>query len=776
MRIKMSISRKMIFYILSTSILIYCGAVGYIGYYARMAATSEIKEVTNSIAMQYAYKIKASLDGDVDVAKTLSHVGENYKSIPYKQFLKVFLDAQHTLMINHLDYLSVATSWEIRYIDSTWNKTYGRKLSGYYREGAEIKYMYKELNLDGDVIGSNYHNLKLSGQSSMFDPEFYSYTGKKEDEQISTNISIPIMVNNNFIGLAGIDIDMKKFKDLIAEIKPFEGSYSFLLSNTGCIVAHPNSQITGQFFDKSFPELNAKHFVLDQVRVGKQFSFDYLDKKTGKSFYFAYAPILFNELKTPWSVSIVVPGSVINAHGNKAFLIASIVGVIGMILLGLVIYLISKNITRPLLKTTYVLQQLAQGKIDHSQKLEVKTKDELGQMAESVNTLMEGLDRTALFAREIGEGNLNANYDLLSSDDTIGNSLLEMRKSLVKAADEERKRKEEDEKQKWITSGINQMGEILRQNTNDLRKLSSEIMIHLIDYLNATLGAIYILNDHESDRIFYEMTAAIAYGRNRTTGKEILPGEGMVGRCAYEKASIYMTDVPKEYIRITSGLGTANPTNLLLVPLKLNDNVLGVIEIATFKKLELHMIEFVERIAESIASTVSSVKINEKTAFLLRQSQEQADMLSQQEEEMRQNMEEMHATQEETSKREAEMKAVIDSIYDISLVAEFDMEGTIININDNFLEFFGATRDQMLGKKQGSFSAQKDNDMDYYEFWSDLKDGNTRKKIQQITTNYGDRKWISEIYAPIPDVHGVPHKVINIAVDITDSMNSKNNL
>ena len=135
MRIKMSISRKMIIYILSTSILIYCGAVGYIGYYARKAATSEIREVTNSIAMQYAYKIKASLDGDVDVAKTLSHVGESYKSIPYKQFLKVFLDAQHTLMINHPDYLSVATSWEIRFTDSTWNKTYGRILSGYYREG-----------------------------------------------------------------------------------------------------------------------------------------------------------------------------------------------------------------------------------------------------------------------------------------------------------------------------------------------------------------------------------------------------------------------------------------------------------------------------------------------------------------------------------------------------------------------------------------------------------------------------------------------------------------
>ena len=91
------------------------------------------------------------------------------------------------------------------------------------------------------------------------------------------------------------------------------------------------------------------------------------------------------------------------------------------------------------------------------------------------------------------------------------------------------------------------------------------------------------------------------------------------------------------------------PRALLIVPLIYNDVIYGLVEIASFNEYPPHVIEFIERIGESIAATISSSKSQIQTALLLEQSQQQAEEMSSQEEEMRQNMEELRATQEQSA-------------------------------------------------------------------------------------------------------------------------------
>jgi len=240
---------------------------------------------------------------------------------------------------------------------------------------------------------------------------------------------------------------------------------------------------------------------------------------------------------------------------------------------------------------------------------------------------------------------------------TLGNSLLVMRQNLQRAANEDNQRKIEDEQRNWAAQGVAKFSELMRHNHDDMETFSYLIISELVNYLDATVGALFLINDNSSNRTFLELMAAYAYNKKRFVQEEIEIGEGLVGRCLQENETIYMTDIPDDYIQITSGLGGIKPTSLLLVPLKINDLTQGVIEIASFKEISKHRIEFVERIGESIASTVSTVKITEQTSLLLEQSRDQSEELAAQEETMRLNIEQLTSQNEALLNQQKEIEA-----------------------------------------------------------------------------------------------------------------------
>ncbi|MCQ2973754.1 MAG: GAF domain-containing protein [Bacteroidales bacterium] len=352
-------------------------------------------------------------------------------------------------------------------------------------------------------------------------------------------------------------------------------------------------------------------------------------------------------------------------HNIKTFIIFLFIAISLSIILS---FIISNMIVKPLEKLMKYASRLSEGELPEF--TEEIYNDEIGETANSISQLTVGLQKTSEFAHAIGQGDFSSNYQPLSDKDVLGNSLLNMRKSLQQAKEEEIKRQREDVQRNWTTEGLALFAEILRHHTENVVELSDDIIVNLVKYLKANQGGIFIYQDIDPENVYLELLSAYAYNRKKYFKRKINIGEGLVGAAAEEKYTIYLTDIPDDYIEIESGTGSANPKSLLIVPLKIEEEVLGVIELASFNELKDYEIELVEKIAESIASTLSTARINTRTAELLEQSNSQTKVMKDQEEEMRQTIEEMRATQEDSLRREEEFYNELKEIEAINKTLE----------------------------------------------------------------------------------------------------------
>lgn len=443
--------------------------------------------------------------------------------------------------------------------------------------------------------------------------------------------------------------------------------------------------------------------------------------------------------------------------GNVTLILGGIFIGLGM----LSAFLLMRSITGPVNFLKNVVVKLGRGELVEEKRKKFSN-DEIGEMAVAMDKLVSGLKATTQFAENIGNGNYQSDFKPLSEHDVLGNALLDMRSNLAKVA-------EDDKKRNWATEGMAKFGEILRTNNSDLAKLADEIIGNLVKYLNANQGAIYIMDEEDamSDEPTMSMKACYAWNKKKYLNQKIHRGEGLAGQAWQEGDTVYLTEVPQDYIRIVSGLGDSNPTAIVIVPLKVNDQIFGVVELASFGEFKDFEIEFVQKIAESIASTISSVKINARTQRLLEESQEMTEQMRAQEEEMRQNMEELQATQEEMQRSQAETESMMLAINNSMSVADYDVDGRISKINNNYLDMLGYSQKDVLGEHFRIFATKEDkNSEEFKQFWKDLAAGQSKKGVFNRMTRSGQVIKVHANFSPVTNRAGDVVKIMEVAYEI----------
>ncbi|MBN2480150.1 MAG: GAF domain-containing protein [Bacteroidales bacterium] len=314
----------------------------------------------------------------------------------------------------------------------------------------------------------------------------------------------------------------------------------------------------------------------------------------------------------------------------------------------------SSSIFRPVSRLKSALDNLKDGKT--WEEIDTATRDELGQTSEAFNTLSRRLNEMLFFVSELGKENYDVKMESRDKDDQISKVLENLKGNLAKKQSEEVKRKNDEEIRNWSTHGITLFNDALRQDNDNVEKLSLNVVRNLIEYLKANQGGIFLLEGEEKGEQKLNLIAAIAFDKQKFMKKTIDIGEGLVGTCVLEKQTTLLNKVPDDYIEITSGLGGARPDSLLIVPLKKDDIVYGVIELASFNPFKPHEVKFIEKVAENIADTIINVRLNLQNVQLLERFRQQEEEMKAQDEELRQNIEELQATHEQMERMKAEEK------------------------------------------------------------------------------------------------------------------------
>ncbi|MDD2563336.1 MAG: PAS domain S-box protein [Salinivirgaceae bacterium] len=390
-------------------------------------------------------------------------------------------------------------------------------------------------------------------------------------------------------------------------------------------------------------------------------------------------------------------------------------------------------------------------------------------LTEQIQTFNQRNANLQAFSEEILKGNTDAAFDITTLTDNLGKTLIELRDEIKNDKLSEEIRKKEDFERNWVAEGLARFGEIMRRNNDNIEALSFEIISNICKYVGSVQGGFYILENDDRHDVHFELTAHFAYDRQKYNNKRIEWNEGLIGRSAFEKRTIVLDEIPEDYVEITSGLGETNPRYILITPLKTNEEVHGVIEIAGFEPYLKHHVDFIEKIAENIGSTIGNVKINIRTAKLLAESQEQAERLAQQEEEMRQNMEELQATQEEAAKQGEHFVSFTNSVNHTLIRAEYDINGILIYANTKFLKKLDyTTNSEVEGHHISMFLSEKDREW-FNEIWTKLARGGRHfEGYMKHITKKGKDLWTMATYTPVRNAHGEVEKVLFLAIDTTE--------
>ncbi len=286
-----------------------------------------------------------------------------------------------------------------------------------------------------------------------------------------------------------------------------------------------------------------------------------------------------------------------------------------------------QNMTRTLRDIGQVAEQVADGDLD----IQVESKGKQDYLAQSMNRMIASLKDAARQANLVAVGNYSTDIAPRSGKDELGMALQRMSTNL-RAAHEDMQARD------WLKDGIARISDALRGDP-DLTPLVNKALTEIANTLGARMGALYLTKG--SDVTLLTLASSYAFTSRKNLSSQFRLGEGLVGQAALEQQPIMISNVPEDYVRITSALGERVPSFICVTPILYENRLKGVIEIGTLGELPPASLEYLLQASNQLAIAIEGAQARENQANLLEEAQRLTEELQTQQEELRSANEEL---------------------------------------------------------------------------------------------------------------------------------------
>lgn len=428
-----SLKLKVLLNVLSLVVLIFITLMTVVVLNTKSMAEKQAYELASSQSKYFAESVKAEINIVNNSMRGISKALEGGIELGTMEPSEVHKMLKNVLIDNE----SVQGVWTIidkNKLEAQMNAK--ENLGAIANNGDFIPYWFKsdgDLKLDSlddyDKPGVGDWNLvsRATKKETIVDPFYYDVDGVNT---LLTTISIPLIVNDEVVGAVGAAISLDVLQTITNKVSLYETGYGVILSNNGQMVAHPNEKVIGGQI-KDYVDYEK---ATESIQSGKEFGYEQMSKVTGEASLYTHTPIYVGRSETPWSFATVVLKKEILAEVNKLTTIIVIMSIVGLTVLGIFMYFIVNSVTRPIIKTSNVIDNFSNYDFTKSNTIdlskEIHRKDEIGHMVQAtekmrvnISELITNISMNSQSVAASSEELLSSSEDTLMSTVQVGETV-----------------------------------------------------------------------------------------------------------------------------------------------------------------------------------------------------------------------------------------------------------------------------------------------------------------------------------------------------------------
>jgi len=403
-----SLKKTIIGLILIFASLIFASVLIHISIKVKKNTLADSKEIVDSYTKQNAILLESIFNEVMGITRTLAHAFVENRDTSIYNLNPSSKNILKNTLKNNPEFLSVWLDWEIKAINPFYDKKNGRAGSIIYKSEGEYVIERDIRDTTNKEIISDYYNIKTKKIELLGEP-YYDETTKGLEGILMISPTVPIIYEDKFIGVVGIDLSMDRIRKLVKAVKPYELSKAYLLDLNNTIVAHTDNE----FYDKKIEEFKDKNKdkyldAIKDVKKNTASSFQIIEPNLGEEIYVSLVPVKVGRDNEIWTLVTETPTNLVKQKANSLLLNALIVGFIGISLLVFLLYIFINSIINKLVETISISQKISEGNLN--EKIKVTGKNEISLLASSLNQMAEKLNKVV---RDI-----STSADLLNNSST----------------------------------------------------------------------------------------------------------------------------------------------------------------------------------------------------------------------------------------------------------------------------------------------------------------------------------------------------------------------